>query len=232
VGIIIPVTDFSNLRWSMKRIAQFTVAATAAVFLTAVPASAALIGPNSDGLTLDTDPAVFYQQSAISPCVIGPTNCLNGGFAYTVAGPGGAGSLFDEYSPTYDIGTILGVVGNSFTVGIDFNQTAIAQTLFTFRAEYLSGGDVQSSQTWSGPTVLQVNNNGVGFSDFLLSGFNIAAGTEQVRFFASWFNNDGADRFFLIGAQADPDPIPEPMTLTLFGLALLGAGAVRRSTRR
>lgn len=181
------------------------------------------------GLSLDTSPSAIYQQTAASPCVIGGNNCLNGSFPYTVEGPGGSGSLSDGIlSPVYSVSAIEAIVGGTaFTMGLDYNQTVDPQTLYLFTATYNVGG----SQTFDLTTVLQTNNNGVGYSDFLLSGFLIPPGATTVQFTATWFNNDGADRYFLVGAEAPPLPsVPEPATLSLFGMGLLGVA--RRVIRR
>lgn len=181
------------------------------------------------GLTLNTSPSVIYQQTAASPCVIGGNNCLNGTFDMTVEGGGGSGSLSSGIlSPVYDVSEIEGIVGGTaFTIGIDYNQSVDPQTLYLFSATYNVGG----SQTFDVTTVLQTNNNGVGYSDFLLSGFVIPAGATTVQFTATWFNNDGPDRYFLVGAESTPLPaVPEPATLSLFGLGLLGVA--RRVMRR
>jgi PEP-CTERM motif len=68
-------------------------------------------------------------------------------------------------------------------------------------------------------TVLPVNHNGAGFSDFLLSGFVIAGSATHVKFHANWFNNSGADRYFPIGAGAVAIPEPSTWLLTATGLA-------------
>lgn len=208
-------------------------AALAFVALTAAPAQAALVVDGS--LTLDTDPATIYQQTEASPCVIGGNNCLNGSFDYTVVGSGGKGTAEDADSPTYLVSDITAVTGsNAFTIGLDYNQTVNPQTLTSFSAIF----DVGGTQTFDIPTVLQVNNNGVGFSDFLLSGFVIPVGATTVTFNAVWFNNDGPDRYFLIGADAVPcDPncppiVPEPTMLALMGIGMLGAGLARRRVKQ
>lgn len=206
--------------------------------MSATPARAALIVDG--GLTLNTDPTDFYQQTDASPCVIGGSNCQNpAGFPKTLAGPGGNGSLFTEVSPLYTTAQITGVTGSSsFIVGFDYNQNVDPQTLYYFEANYYNGAALLSSQVFDVETVLQVINNGVGYSDFLMSGFVIPVGATNVQFEAKWYNNDGADRYFIIGANSPPpcqvgDPgcdvnLPEPASLALFGLAAFAAGIARR----
>ena len=188
----------------------------------ATSAHAALVVDGS--LTLNTDPVQIFQQTAASPCVIGGNNCLNGAFPMTVQNGGGGGTLnTDITSPTYTVAQIVAAIGSSsFTIGIDYNQSSDPQDLRVFTADYNVGTD----QTFDITTPLVTNNNGVGFSDFLLTGFAIPAGATTVTFHATWFDNDGPDRFFLIGAQAVP--VPEPATLAVLGIGLLGLAAIRR----
>jgi PEP-CTERM motif len=213
------------------------IAAGLSVFLSVIPARATLITDLDSGLTLDTDPATLFGQIAASPCVIGGNNCLNGGFPMELAGAGGAGSTFDvTNSFFYTVGQISTVVGgNAFTMGLDYNQSNVAQTLNLFEALYYTDDDdaaFLSSQVFDVVTVLPVNHNGAGFSDFLLSGFVIPGSATHVKFHANWFNNSGADRYFLIGADAVAIPEPSTWLLTATGLAGLFYRGRRRHARR
>lgn len=204
----------------------------ALAFGVAVGSAPAMADVTSGGLTLDTDPTTFYQQTAASPCVIGGNNCLNGSFPYTLVGSGGAGTTDSATSPSYllaDIYSLLG--GNSFMIGLDYNDTADPQNLNQFTASYYNGATLVGSQNFqpAGGVSLKTTNNGVGYSDFILSGFAPTLDANRVVFYANWFNNDGPDRYFLIG-QNTPTTVSEPGTLALLGLGALGLGLV--SVRR
>ena len=84
-----------------------------------------------------------------------------------------------------------------------------------------------------GGTPLPTNNNGTGFPDYVLSGFNIdrndLSPNSQIEFYARWSNaSDGAESFFLVPTPGAVIDTPEPLSLAVLGVGLLGLGYVRR----
>jgi hypothetical protein len=190
-------------------------------------------------ITLDEAPTVFYQQTEASPCVIGGENCQNEVFPWTVEGSGGSGTESDTESPVYSLASIQNVVGgNLFSVGLDYNDSSKPQILrefsLVFCADESCAGEVGTPQTYTGPTDLKTIHNGVGFSDFLLEGFDLGDdndSAEFVKFVAQWLNNAGPDRYFVISGDdpgTDVPPIPESSTLLMMGGGLLALVRLRR----
>lgn len=210
----------------MKQHVTITCGVGFIAVLAIASANAALITDPDSGLTLDTAPGISYQQNFDDPCVIGNSDCSNPvGFPYTLDGTGGAGTEEDFSSPLYLTSQIVGVTGSTaFTVGLDYNDTSKNQYLHSFTASYYSdatGTTLLSDQVFDVDTALKTIYNGTGFSDFLLSGFQIPNLTASVQFRATWFDNDGPDSYFLIGANPTIH-VPEPGTLALLSLGLLG----------
>ena len=159
------------------------------------------------------------------PLDFGYTNFKNTGsadsliyFSTNVSGGGNAG--FDTVGLPYD-GAFLrayleanGDPNLQFSIGIDVNDTGKAQTLESFALLNLTQHTVlaQYSLFQPGGAEILSKNNGTGFPDYTLSGFNITLGDDiklgdQLIFYARISGaNDGPDSFFIV-PQAIPGPV-------------------------
>jgi hypothetical protein len=157
------------------------------------------------------------QQSA----TFGYTDFKNNGgissitmFSTNVSGGGNPGNntIGLPYDGTF-LRNYLISVGDptlSFSIGIDLNDNNTPQTLDAFYLLNFTTGKVLEAFTT--PTALPNQNNGTGFPDYTLTGFDITVGTDvhlgdKLIFVAKMSNmSDGPDSFFLVPA-AVPGPI-------------------------
>jgi len=234
----------------------------AAAMLAAAPAKAVTLGGQNwtaTGTILTLTPAVPTGNQPLNvQCVIcgdnqpqqqanfGYTNFKNNGsdsdllfFSTNVAGGGNPGP--DTVGIGYD-GTFLrdyiaahGAVNLTFAVGIDVNDAGkTPQVLESFYLLNLTQKTVLAA--FLGPADIGSKNNGTGFPDYTLEGFNIALGSDisigdQLIFFARISNaSDGPDSFFLIPNVEIVTPLPA--TVWLFGSAIGGAAVLLRRRRR
>ena len=109
--------------------------------------------------------------------------------------------------------TALGNGSLSFSIGVDMNDTGTAQTLESFYFLDLTAHSILYAYSpGPGGTLLPSINNGTGFPDYTLSGFDINIGSDiqlgdQLIFYARISGaNDGPDSFFLV-PQAVPGPV-------------------------
>ena len=179
---------------------------------TSQPQQPALFGYNNFDATGNVDTYVMFSTA-------------------TVGGSLGQDVLGTGYDASFLRAFLL--AGNSlptFSVGIDVNDTNKAQTLEAFAFLNLTQKTILAEFSLFDPTGVEVlaPNNGTGFPDYLLTGFDIDRTDvglfDQVIFFAVWSGaNDGAESFFLV-----PNAVPGPtIGAGLPGLlAILGAGGL------
>lgn len=198
------------------------------MMLVMIPATAGAVT-----LTFESPGSTVYQQTQNSPCIIGDPSCNNpAGFAFTLL-PAGTDTTNSQTSPTYTVGQIRALVGNTFFVGLDINQATNnvpIYTVATFTMNINGGLLVEFAlECGSGGCQTTLVNNGNGFSDALIKGFNLTGylDTDTVVFDVSYNGNtDGREEYFLIAANAAA--VPEPTTLLLVGTLLAGLGVVAR----
>jgi hypothetical protein len=211
----------------MTRNSALPAAAIAALIISFGAASA-----NAAALSLTLDPSVAYQQLNNSPCVIGDSSCHNpAGFGSTTVSNGATQTNIG--SPVYTVQQIRDIAGNTFQVGIDVNTTT--QPIATEVLDSFSLAINGTTQfLYTGPTQLHTNNNGNGWSDALLSGFDLSSflGTSTAQFFATYHDaTDGREEFFLVSGNTPSTGVPEPGALALLGLGLVGALFMTRQRR-
>ena len=168
-----------------------------------------ICGANQPQQPLDFGYTNFGNTGSASDIIYFSTNVIGGGDP-------GADTVGIGYDGSFLRAFLLagGNLDTTFSIGIDVNDTGEAQTLEAFALLNLTQHTVlaQYSLLQPGGALIPSQNNGTGFPDYTLSGFNIDLGTDiqlgdQLIFYARISGaNDGPDSFFLVPQQV-PGPI-------------------------
>lgn len=186
-------------------------------------ASSAMASP----ISIYTAPDKTYGNTANSPCIFygpGQSGCNkdpNPWFRNTENTDGAFPSA--PLTLTYagaDLLRFLQVVGNTFVVGFDVNDTSSQQFLETFTIN-ATGGLASTSYTFSPVTGTPNTQNGVGYADYILSAG--CAGTQIPNGSLPTDPQKVCNPALLTGVQYTPFAIPTGTTALTFTFRL-GSG--------
>lgn len=225
--------------------------------LLASAALLALVGPAGadavNNLTFTTLGAGAVSQSQSNPCVICATQAQNpAGFGFNNFDSTGNDSSFNlfssavtgsfgngddltvtPYSRSFLAAFLLAALDPSLTFGIaiDINTAKGGETLQTLQLIDLDAPVGQKIIfDINGPIPMPDQNNGNGFADYLVTGFDLSSVglNDRLLFRASWTGaSDGGESFYIV-----PLAVPAPLVGAGIPGLLLGALALFGLNRR
>jgi len=202
--------------------------------VSAVVLAGAMLVPtvaSAAAISIFTAPDKTYANTADTPCIFfgpGQSGCSKDPAVWEApAGP--TNGDFSPLTQTYtgaDYTVWNSVVGSSFVLGFDVNDTSTPQMLSTLTVDFFNVNTLVGSFAFSPATLTPSTANGVGWADYILSAgcsgtttgsgvtatctptvpggptytpFVTPAGTTRIVFgFALTGGNDGSDRIFAI----------------------------------
>jgi len=181
-----------------------------------VGATSAVANP----ITLTVQAGPMLQQVINRPCVIGDPSCHNPAtLPFTLLAPHDPADVVS--SPIYTVDEIRSLVGNTFSIGLDLNQAPGQNDgAYLLKSFTMSENGVTMFST-SGPVTLTPLSPGNGFSDALITGFDLTGlpGSTTLQFTTNFSGGTaGREQYFLRDDAASgdtPSATPEPGTWLL-----------------
>jgi hypothetical protein len=153
-------------------------------------------------------------------------------------GGGGSGLNNDQIGTAYGPGVLSAFYGANatFSIGIDVNDTNVAQRLNSFYVLDLTTHNVLAAyqSPFDAGTPVPSFHNGTGYPDYTLGSFQLtgAAAGHDILFFARISGaNDGPDSFFLVADTTAAVPEASTWAMLLAGFAGIGGIAMRRNRK-